>query len=396
MRKVMTMAKYTMELGTLVRMDFPIFDDTWCTFVPEHRQELCDKIIRHYYFYEIGQETPERFAYYLNEQLALKMPFYNKLYESELWKLYPLCNIVLDTNVHGFVKSSDINDAVSRRDRSALQQFGESLHHDLKDNEWTKFDQNVHGVENQTGNLTGNHDETEHTDRNYAKHQDNIMDETSQRDINEVTESKEVMDDDTTGHTTGSENRTTTGSHWSSDTPQGRVDTSGSLTIDNQYLTNYNHDSEQINRSYTEDTKGTDDRTTDFNKTVTTDDDLTRKVTEDNTETYNETIDRTKNNKDVEDTTGWKDQNTDTDATTHRTLDTLSHDFRQNTTGDNSTDVESTSKSGMSEQGTDSNTHTEGTSGVSRVQLLNDYRQSIINIDEIIINDLAVNFMGVF
>lgn len=396
MRKVMTMAKYTMELGTLVRMDFPIFDDTWCTFVPEHRQELCDKIIRHYYFYEIGQETPERFAYYLNEQLALKMPFYNKLYESELWKLYPLCNIVLDTNVHGFVKSSDINDAVSRRDRSALQQFGESLHHDLKDNEWTKFDQNVHGVENQTGNLTGNHDETEHTDRNYTKHQDNIMDETSQRDINEVTESKEVMDDDTTGHTTGSENRTTTGSHWSSDTPQGRVDTSGSLTIDNQYLTNYNHDSEQINRSYTEDTKGTDDRTTDFNKTVTTDDDLTRKVTEDNTETYNETIDRTKNNKDVEDTTGWKDQNTDTDATTHRTLDTLSHDFRQNTTGDNSTDVESTSKSGMSEQGTDSNTHTEGTSGVSRVQLLNDYRQSIINIDEIIINDLAVNFMGVF
>ena len=47
------MSRYTMELGKLVGSGYEIFDDSWTTFVEMHKKELCDKIIRHYFFYEI-------------------------------------------------------------------------------------------------------------------------------------------------------------------------------------------------------------------------------------------------------------------------------------------------------------------------------------------------------
>lgn len=397
------MSKYTTEFGNLIRTGFRPFDDTWCTFVEGHKKELCDKIIRYYWFNEIGAETPERFKHYLNEQLSREMPYFNRLYEAELWKLFPLCNTVLNTKTHGTLRASDIRDAITRRDLSRLAKFGESLHHDLKDDDWTKFDQNVHGVTNQTGNLTGNHDETEHIStsgtKDYIKNQDNNLDETANRDINTVTESKEVVDDDTTSHTTGNESRNTTSSHWSSDTPQGAVIQEG-VAIDSKYLTNYSHDSENMSRNYSEDVTGTDDKTTDFNQTVKTDDDLTRNVKENNKETYDEdttgTSDRSKNNKDTEDTTGWKDENTDTESTTHYTRDEISHDFKQNTTTENETNVDASSQSGQNEQESDNLVTVEGSTGVSRTRLLMDYRESIINIDEMIIKSLGINFMGVF
>lgn len=91
-------SRYTMELGKLVGSGYEIFDDSWTTFVEMHKTELCDKIIRHYFFYEIGQETPDRFKHYLNEHLARIMPYYNQLYKSELLEIIPLYNHFLETN----------------------------------------------------------------------------------------------------------------------------------------------------------------------------------------------------------------------------------------------------------------------------------------------------------
>ena len=65
--------------------DFPC-DET-------HKPILESKIIKHFYFYEIGSETYARFKLALNEKLNLILPYYNDLYDSiTLQKDTPLIN----------------------------------------------------------------------------------------------------------------------------------------------------------------------------------------------------------------------------------------------------------------------------------------------------------------
>jgi len=90
------MSSYTMELGTLLRWyhatpsnswedawpyvglaNYPIYQET-------HRAALNERILRHYYFNEIGLETPQLFAAYLDGAMQDIMPYYNKLYLSSL------------------------------------------------------------------------------------------------------------------------------------------------------------------------------------------------------------------------------------------------------------------------------------------------------------------------
>ena len=56
--------------------DYPIYDEA-------HRQVLNDKILRRYWFREIGFETFGQFRWHLRETMHSIMPYYNQLYESE-------------------------------------------------------------------------------------------------------------------------------------------------------------------------------------------------------------------------------------------------------------------------------------------------------------------------
>lgn len=67
----------------LILGDYPIFNE-------EYRDTLGEKILYHFYFREIGFETAFLFEQKINEKLNLIMPYYNKLYESELLKFNPL------------------------------------------------------------------------------------------------------------------------------------------------------------------------------------------------------------------------------------------------------------------------------------------------------------------
>lgn len=69
--------------------DYPIFDET-------HREILNNKIIRHYYFREIGFETVEQFRFMLRRTMHEIMPYYNKLYESELLVTEPMFSKNMD------------------------------------------------------------------------------------------------------------------------------------------------------------------------------------------------------------------------------------------------------------------------------------------------------------
>ena len=69
---------------------FPIFDE-------EYRNVLCAKILRHYYTREIGFETVALWKLKLQTKLNEIMPFYNQLYKSELIKFNPLYDTDLQT-----------------------------------------------------------------------------------------------------------------------------------------------------------------------------------------------------------------------------------------------------------------------------------------------------------
>lgn len=62
--------------------DFPIFDETY-------RIPLEKKILRHFYTREIGFETVGLWKLKLQDKLCMIMPYYNKLYESELLTFNP-------------------------------------------------------------------------------------------------------------------------------------------------------------------------------------------------------------------------------------------------------------------------------------------------------------------
>lgn len=66
----------------------PFFDESY-------RSVLCQKILKHYYLREICCETVGIWKLWMNERLETIMPYYNKLYESELIKFEPLNDVNL-------------------------------------------------------------------------------------------------------------------------------------------------------------------------------------------------------------------------------------------------------------------------------------------------------------
>ena len=81
--------------------DFDIFDEAY-------RQVLCKKIIRHYYTREIGFETVGLWKLKLATKMQEIMPYYNKLYKSELIEFNPLWDA--DYTREGNVKDEGENE----------------------------------------------------------------------------------------------------------------------------------------------------------------------------------------------------------------------------------------------------------------------------------------------
>ena len=85
------MAIYTLELREIVE-NYNIFDFYYPLFDEEYRLTFERKFIEHFYFREIGSETVARFKFNLRSTLNLIMPYYNKLYISQLSNVLNLNN----------------------------------------------------------------------------------------------------------------------------------------------------------------------------------------------------------------------------------------------------------------------------------------------------------------
>lgn len=88
---------HTIELGRLIESGYDIGLKEYPAISEEYREQLNKKIINHYYFYEIGSETPSRFKHNLNSKMDEIMPYYNKLLQTELLQYNPLLSFTRTT-----------------------------------------------------------------------------------------------------------------------------------------------------------------------------------------------------------------------------------------------------------------------------------------------------------
>lgn len=102
--------------------NYPIFDET-------HRATLNEKILRHYFFREIGVETVGLWKMLLNTRMREIMPYYNKLYESESLRFNPLWDIDRTTEIQGARSGSTARSGGrnSQRARSVGEDSSETI-----------------------------------------------------------------------------------------------------------------------------------------------------------------------------------------------------------------------------------------------------------------------------
>lgn len=496
---------YAPTLADVERMGIPIFDDTWDTYIPEHKQELEKKILRHYHFNQICYPSPDRFVYYLNTQLAEIMPYYNQLYESELLNFNPLLNhsvkasgrsienLLTKANTTDDKFSKAIRDFVGATERAGntstlantnvtgVKDFTEKTDYEKQGKESIKGMEDTTGEEHEgikdkfDESVTTKNNTVQSTDMTTTGTEDKTVTEnpadtttkemkwggvvTTKTDKDEKTTSKgdgskhykEVVDDDSTTHTTVDLDETGSSDRVQkyADTPQVELNTN---TLRQDYLTNvtWNNEETKHNADTTTDTTFSDDQTkthdeqyhdTGSGTKLNDDKEVATKsgvdvetssrggtietVTDNDTTSKTEgTVTTDENGTKVTDSTNQKTRNLEskehTDSTTDKewsedgTSTTTGHSDEKNVTAqDAKTDTNSTEQNRevantsqsiinntekTTEETTDTGTSnvTEGYMNVSASALLEAFRKTFLNIDMMIIEELKTNFMLVY
>lgn len=162
------MAKYTLNLFTLINNGFDFQLDEYPIFDEQYRAVLNKAILDHYYMYEIGFETPALFRHYLKEKLNLIMPKYNALYVAQQQLIdNPLGNVDLTETLMRNVNSRGQNTSTSTGSNKNLFQDtpqGELSSTDLDNQKWaTNLTLNSNEI-NDNSQTSGD------TAENYTKH----------------------------------------------------------------------------------------------------------------------------------------------------------------------------------------------------------------------------------
>lgn len=401
------MARYTITIERLVKSGYNIFDESWTTFERDHKAELCAKILRHYYFNEIGAETPDRFRFYLNAHLAEIMPYYNMLYETALNDLLPLYNQWLETTVEGKAVKKQQGIESGRTDRTNLQMMVNNLRQNVTGEADSLRDDNKVGSKKWDETDIIDVTENEKTNTNYSEKTSGATDTTADKTIDfegkehtgrtEHDEKKsESEKDQTTRETTSTTNTT-----WSSDTPQGQI-INNQFQIDSNYLTRYEHGSESTTKSGELHETVAATETTDIEESI---DKSTKNQTQEHDVSHTNTTGskksdtigtRDRTEKQVVDKAGHESYNdTDTDKQhSESKQDTLS--FSETSTDDRTVDTSATATDQTEDSTENITTITKGNVNITRSELIRKYRENYINIDAEIIKALSVNFMGIF
>lgn len=131
--------------------NFPIFDENY-------RSVIETKILRHYYTREIGLETVGLWKLKLNTKLNEIMPYYNKLYKSELIEFNPLYDV--DLTRERKVEGKGTKDTENTEKRNGSNNVENSQNTEVNNNENVNDNDSRNNKTNGTANGTQNQNTT--------------------------------------------------------------------------------------------------------------------------------------------------------------------------------------------------------------------------------------------
>lgn len=197
LRNALWLMGMTADTDAEIEKMLPQVFDNFPIFSEDHRKELQMKIVKHFYFQEIGFETWGMFHFRFNQKLQEIMPYYNERYKSETFEYDPM-------------NPTNYNTTHDENTDSTQNTTGNST---------SKTDNDTDGTRNVTTDETG-HSETENTENSTQQSTgDNYFWETPQTEItdesyattknrdskNSTTNSTDHGTTDTTGKTTTQE-----------------------------------------------------------------------------------------------------------------------------------------------------------------------------------------------
>lgn len=377
------MANYTIEIRELVNLGYHFNLDSYPIFDENYRKILNEKILAHYWYNEIGQETPDRFNHYLATRMNEIMPYYNKLYMSELIKFDPLATDYIEGNT------------AETRVHEAIENFFGNTDGNVTNSDTTTStsdNKNTGTLKNVlTGNEVGSYNKQgNRTTETVGNRSENLNEDITSHSTttNDLKTTTDVESDGTgTNDTTGT--KTTD----FSDIPQAGITTSvttnpdGSITTETTgYLTTQTventHEHSESTTHEESHSEGTNTGTIDVDGTSNRKNNNTIDTTETQKEIWSEV------GGDTRDTTSNQDQNT-TDYT-------LVKDDSVTNSNRNYGEIQNRMTKNDENTGTKSKEFRKGRSGFSPSALINEYRQTLLNIDMQIINNLGSLFMEVY
>lgn len=221
------------DVERMIKIAYPsIFSDYIPFFDESYKAVLCTKILRHYYTREIGLETVGLWKLKLNTKMAEIMPYYNQLYQSELLKFDPLKNTQYSVKSKRTFDGKNVLDGIQKTDTNSNTDFIGNRKTENTDTETTKTDRN------QDTTVNFNQDEKEKFGKNTThvyggKTQHEFNEEDTQNYGKKETQAHNTTDETTINTTINYDGKETTKNIVPeefesltkySDTPQGSIE----------------------------------------------------------------------------------------------------------------------------------------------------------------------------
>lgn len=354
--------------------NFPIFD-------PDYKLPLEKKILRHYYTREISEETYGLWKLRLEDRMNVIMPYYNQLYQSALLTFNPFYDVDLTTEHAGNENGVVNSEGYDNRNREF--------------NRNNESNENIDEVVNKNGNNyeKGSEIKTKEGDNDNVKiiNGDTTLTHTGTVDENE-NKSHNISN---TGNENTNENTNKNNTQWDlfSDTPQGGIN---GLTVPNSSAPSTDLEN---NLYLSTARKITDNGNTNANRNSNTDNIEVGEESGQNNKTYNESNNENRNEN--ENNISSFSENSEN----RKDNESGFEEFNINNIGRNSSETGDENENINSNRG-DSKVSTSTEEYLQRVSgksggmtysaMLMEYRETFINIDEMIIEELSDLFFGLW
>lgn len=341
------MAKYTIEINELITRHFDFNLHNYPIFDENYREVLNRKILNHYYFREIGQETPDRFNFMLGTKMDEIMPYYNQLYMSTLIEYDPLAS-----------------------------SYFQEIRNAHRDENTKSKRENSHAIIENVGDVTTNITENS-SNQTYEQTGTGNENGTDIETINSTSTTTNDLTTKVSSTTDGTGENDTRGTKTTifSDTPQTPIEENITYNADGSITYN--------SKSYA--TTITNENTSQHDETTTHEE---GESTSTNTGTVKVDGESTRNlthNLDTNSTDNRNISNEETQKSTEQKNIARNENYADNTK-DNKYLKEKMKESAFY----------KGRQGFSPADLIQKYRNVLINVDLQVINELETLFMGVF